>query len=79
MRPPPPFSRPDGRGFEQSAAHDSRSLLRQDLRCQTAIRGRGVYLMQKTIDTKETSFEWDLGGMVADDRDFPVLLCTDYD
>lgn len=35
--------------------------------------------MQKTIDTKETSFEWDLGGMVADDRDFPVLLCTDYD
>ncbi len=37
--------------------------------------------MDTSIDPHETDssvFEWDLGPSGEDDRDYPVLLCTDY-
>lgn len=36
-------------------------------------------VQDQMIATREVpEFEWDLGDVATDDREFPVLLCTDY-
>ena len=36
-------------------------------------------LTSRIEETDEYELDWDLDDQATDDRDYPVLLCTDYD
>ena len=34
--------------------------------------------LDSPVESEVHDFEWDLGETETDERDFPVLICTDY-